>query len=231
MDITFIPLSQLRAHPLNSNVMREELLAKLVEHVGRSGKYPPLIVRRIEEEAPGVDPDASGSAEPRRSASGLYQVLDGHHRWAALGRAGHEAAACVVWAVDDAGALLLLSTLNRLQGQDDPRKRSRLLNELREKLGQKAGAMAKLLPESAQQVRKYLQLREALPRPQPARSLDEMPVAVTFFLTGAQKSALDAKLETIGGAREAALMQLTGINPAGGFKSPALLESNHEGVE
>lgn len=205
MDITNIPLSQLRAHPMNSNVMREELLDKLVEHIGRSGRYPPLIVRRIQDD----DPDAS--PPEACSASGLFQVLDGHHRWRALARAGRDAASCVVWDVDEAGALLLLSTLNRLQGQDDPRKRSQLLSELRAKLGQEAGALSKLLPESAQQVRKYLQLREALPRPRPARPLSEMPVAVTFFLTGAQKSALDAKLQTIGGTREAALMKLAGV--------------------
>jgi len=191
MNITWIPLSQLRAHPMNSNVMSEQLLVKLVEHIGRSGKYPPLIVRPMEQ--------------------GAYQVLDGHHRWAALQRVEHEAAACVVWEVDDAGALLLLSTLNRLQGQDDPRKRSRLLIELQEKLGQSEGELAKLLPESTEQVRKYLKLREALPQPRTPRALALMPVAVTFFLTGAQKAALEAKLDAVGGPREQALMQLTGI--------------------
>ncbi|QNN23016.1 ParB N-terminal domain-containing protein [Planctomycetales bacterium ZRK34] len=205
MNITSIPLAQLRAHPLNSNVMHEQLLTKLVDHIERSGQYPPLIVRRMDDQSPDASPSEGDSA------SGVYQVLDGHHRWLALQRVGHEAAACVVWDVDDAGALLLLSTLNRLQGQDDPRKRSRLLCELREKLGQEAGALAKLLPESAEQVRKYLELREKLPQPQAPRGLGEMPVAVTFFLTGSQKAALDAKLATIGGPRETALMKLATI--------------------
>lgn len=187
-DVRWIELSRLRAHPLNSNVMRAELLDKLAGHIADTGRYPPLIVREIE--------------------GGVYQVLDGHHRWKAIERANHERAACVVWDVDDAGAMLLLSTLNRLQGHDDPRKRAGLLAELYEKMGRDAAAMAKRLPETAQQVRAYLKVREPAPEPAMARPLEQMPTAVTFFLTGQQRHALDERLGAIGGTREAALMRL-----------------------
>lgn len=209
MNIETIDLQCLRAHPMNSNVMREDLLDKLAGHIERTGRYPPLIVREIEEDSPMGEPSPQPSASGRGGKT--YQVLDGHHRWAALQRLGHESASCVVWEVDDAGALLLLSTLNRLQGQDDPHRRSRLLAELSSRMNRKTGELAKLLPESGPQLKKYLTLREPPPKPQAPPSLDDMPTAVTFFLTGRQKHQLDERLKAIGGSREQALMQLAGI--------------------
>ena len=40
-----IPLDHLRAHPLNSNVMPEDLREKLRAHIHRTGRYPFLVVR------------------------------------------------------------------------------------------------------------------------------------------------------------------------------------------
>src|SRR3989475_12882153 len=119
-------------HPLNSNVMSPDLQAKLRAHIKRTGRYPFLVVRPHPEEA------------------GKYQVLDGHHRVAVLRDLGHAEARCDVWEVDDREAKLLLATLNRLQGQDQPRKRALLLHEL---LGEtSAGDLAGLLPESEKQI-------------------------------------------------------------------------------
>jgi len=143
--------------------------------------------------------------------AGAYQLLDGHHRRAALERLGAEAARCCVWDVDDAQAMALLATLNRLEGADDPHRRAALVEALRQATGERAATMAKTLPESVAQVSKLLALQACAPRPRPPKPLDEMPAAVTFFLTGAQRGALDAALRRLGGQREAALMRLVTV--------------------
>ncbi len=185
-----IPLADLHAHPANSNVMPEALLAKLVGHIERTGRYPSVIVRQ-----------RTGDAE-----AGGYEILDGHHRVEALRRLGVEAARCDVWDVDDEGALVLLATLNRLQGRDDPRRRAALLAELGRTLD--GGAMAARLPEDAARIRRTLELNEKPAPPRLPRAIGEMPVAVHFFLLPAERDRLEERLAAIGGGREAALMVL-----------------------
>lgn len=189
-QVVRIELSRLRSHPLNSNVMDAASLRKLKAHLKRSGWYPPLIVRPADDEG------------------GAYQVVDGHHRWRAIEALGHQAADCVVWDVDADEALVLLSTLNRLRGQDDPTRRAALIEHLQNRLRSGASELAALLPESPAQIEKHLSLRRAAPEPAKPRSLDAMPVAVHFFLSGAQKRRLDEALATVGGKREDALMTL-----------------------
>ena len=53
-----VPLDDLLPHPLNSNVMPEDLRAKLKAHIKRTGRYPFLVVR------------------PHPDEPGKYQVLD-----------------------------------------------------------------------------------------------------------------------------------------------------------
>jgi ParB/RepB/Spo0J family partition protein len=186
-----IGLDRLRAHPRNSNVMDAASQRKLKAHLKRNGWYPPLIVR----------PSPDGE-------DGAYQVLDGHHRRRALQELGREAADCVVWDVDHDEALVLLGTLNRLRGQDDPKRRAALIEETQGRLRRSASELAGLLPESSKQIERHLSLRRAPPEPAKPRSLGDMPVAVHFFLTGEQKRRLDEALSAIGGRREDALMML-----------------------
>ena len=135
-----------------------------------------------------------------------FEILDGHHRVAALRKLGRDTARCVVWDVDDDEALLLLATLNRLAGDDDPRKRAALVGRLNQKIDTEK--LAKLLPESADRLQSLLALNRPPPQPRPPRALADMPVAVHFFLSPQQRSRLEKRLRQIGGPREAALMQL-----------------------
>ena len=187
MNTTHLSLDNLHAHPANSNVMPEPLLAKLVEHLRTADRYPPIIVR----------PSGEG-----------YQILDGHHRVIALRRLGRIEARCDVWDVGDDEALLLLATLNRLQGHDDPRKRASLVDALRG--SHDLAHLADRLPEDRDRLRKLLQLNEAPPTPRPPQRLADMPVAVHFFLRPAERDAVERKLREVGGSREAALLQLMG---------------------
>jgi len=203
-----LPLTALDPHPANSNVMPEPMLRKLTAAIERSGRYPPIVVRPVSppdppKEVADIDPDRVLGDGP----TDRYQILDGHHRVACVKRLGHTSARCVVWAVDDDEALLLLATLNRLEGSDDPRKRARLLAQLQEQTRLDTGQLATLLPEDADKLDRVLSLN-TLPAPQPPTPVDDLPVSVHFFLPRADKRQLDQKLKQIGGPREAALMSL-----------------------
>ena len=45
MGVSMIPVDALVAHPLNANVLPEDLREKLAAHIRSSGRYPHLIVR------------------------------------------------------------------------------------------------------------------------------------------------------------------------------------------
>lgn len=190
MNIVPIDLSLLRAHPLNSNVMPAELFEKLVGHLRDGGRYPPLIVR------------------PAPDQAGAFQILDGHHRLAALRRLGHAQACCVVWNVDDAQASILLATLNRLQGRDDPHKRAALVADIQTRLACVAADLSRMLPENSRTIRKLQAALHRPPEPAPPRPLGDAGCVVHFFLTGREKSELESALAAAGGTPEQALMTL-----------------------
>ncbi len=133
-----VPLERLLPHPANANVMDEERLRKLAENIRRERDYPPLVVR--------PDPETEG----------CYQLLDGHQRCEVLRRLGRKDASCYVWPCDDQTALVLLATLNRLEGRDDPMKRAELLRELSELAS--PDELARLLPEDAGTISSSLEL-------------------------------------------------------------------------
>ena len=177
-----ISLGDLVAHPLNSNFMPDGLREKLKIHIKRTGRYPFLVVR------------------PHPEQPGKYQVLDGHHRVAVLRELGHAEARCDVWEVDDREAKLLLATLNRLQGQDLPRKRALLLHEL---LGEMStGDLAGLLPESEKQIKELHALLE-FPAEEIAALLDEqaqeaekvLPRVMTFVVNPEQEELIERAVE------------------------------------
>ncbi len=161
-----VPLARLRRHPANPNVMDEALLAKLTENIRREKNYPPFIVR------------------PHPDEPGAYQILDGHWRFEVLRRLGFPSARCYVWPCDDATALVLLATLNRLEGQDEPRRRAELLAQLAGLASPEE--LAKLLPEDQGDLKRTLDmfaldfdqlLADLTDRPDGAADL---PVAITF---------------------------------------------------
>lgn len=187
--MTWLPIAALRGHPMNANVMPPEKFDKLVGHIKHTGQYPPLIVRE--------------------TAAGVYELLDGHHRFKALEQLEHTHAQCVVWrGVDDTRAAVLLTTLNRLEGHDDPRKRGALLRDLERRLDGDLAKLSRFIPESREQAKKLIDVTGELPQPLPSAELTDMPTSVCFFLSGGDAERLRTVLERIGGTRERALMQL-----------------------
>jgi ParB family chromosome partitioning protein len=162
--------------------MEEERLDKLAANIDREGNYPPLVIRPHPEEA------------------GAYELLDGHQRWQVLKHPGHEDALCYVWPCDDRTALVLLATLNRLEGQDDPLKRAELLRELTELASPEE--LAQLLPESAALIRQSLDLLDL--------NLEELVAdlerqaeagsglrAITFVVTREDEQAIEEAVQRV----------------------------------
>lgn len=177
-----IPLDQLIAHPLNANVMSEELREKLRAHIKRSGRYPFLVVR------------------PHPKEPDRFEILDGHHRVGILRELGHTDARCDVWDVSDREAKLLLATLNRLEGQDQPVLRAQLIHEL---LGEMSlGDLAGLLPESDRQLEELHSLLE-FPAEEIAALLEDqaneeekvLPRVLSFVVTPEQEELIERAIE------------------------------------
>ena len=183
-----IALDLLDDHPDNANRMGEDLLAKLVAHIRDNGKYPPLIIR------------------PHPQHGGRYQILDGHHRAKALHQLGKTQASCEIWDVDDGQTDLLLLTLNRLCGEDDPYRRGALLKRVAKLCDLKK--LAAKLPEDVQRLGKLIEATRAPPSPSPPPDLASMPQAVTFFLTAPQRDRLFDRLKAVTRDRSAALAAL-----------------------
>jgi ParB-like chromosome segregation protein Spo0J len=200
-----IPINTLAPHPDNANIMPPALFGKLRAHIKRTGKYPPVIVRPIAWGGDDGDP-----AE-------RFQILDGHHRVRALRELGAGSVRCDVWDVDDHEAAILLLTLNRLEGSDDPRRRAKLVEELR--ASQTANFdlrdLEKLLPENEDGLARLL----ALARPpeisaHPAANERDIE-PITFFLSKGQRARLLARLREVCADRTAALLHMLGIEEAG----------------
>jgi len=208
MTLQWIPLEALEPHPENANRMPPRLLEKLKGHIRRTGLYEPLVVRPIGgkcgvrnaecgvsgQGAPGQGSGDAGAAvaaslqSTEAAPHARYQILNGHHRARALRDLGHTHARCDVWEVDDDEARVLLATLNRLEGRDDPSTRASLVARLAE--GRSAADLARLLPEPPDAVERLLRL--AAPPPEPVDPADLAPLArpMTFFLTEEQHAAV-----------------------------------------
>ncbi|HEX7009485.1 MAG TPA: ParB/RepB/Spo0J family partition protein [Phycisphaeraceae bacterium] len=204
-QVVEIPLERLEAHGFNSNVMPARRLAKLMGHIQRTGRYPPLIVRPMKGEDSPADEGNRGASSSAENTP-RFQILDGHHRVQVLRRLGHARARCVVWEVDDREALMLLATLNRLEGHDDVRRRAALVAELGSKMSLKD--LPASLPEEAAQLQKLLATHQPPPAPRLPMESESRPVAVHFFLPPQERRELEACLKRIGGRREEALMKL-----------------------
>jgi ParB-like chromosome segregation protein Spo0J len=192
-----LSLDHLDDHPLNANVMQKSAFEKLLRHVESSGDYPPLIVRRH---------PLTSLAE-----AGRFQILDGHHRARALRALGHEEVRCEIWEADDERAIVLLLTLNRLHGEDDPQKRGELLTRMHS--ARTLVQMAEIVPDEIKRIEALM----AVARPTPIADIapppnpEAMPQVITFFLTEPQRRRLFERLSAIDGDRSRALVKLLNL--------------------
>jgi hypothetical protein len=200
-----IALDHLDDHPENANRMAADALAKLKLHIIRTGNYPPLIVR------------------PSPRHADRFQILDGHHRARVLRKLGHVTAHCAVWNVtDDHHAAMLLLTLNRLHGEDDPQRRGSLLAQLRREMP--VAEMAELLPECAEDIEALIRIVEP-PRHveaiAPAPEIAAMPQAITFFLCEAHVARLKRRLSCFSQDKNQALIAAMLLDEESPSSSPS----------
>ncbi len=191
--LIWMPLDRLLPHPANANVMPETLREKLQRDIEIEGDYEPLTVR------------------PHPTQPDFYEILGGHQRHVILGRLGHEAALCYVWPCNDATSLVLLLTLNRLEGQDDPLKRAQLLRELTALASPEE--LARFLPEDASAIRRSLDLLDldldaVLADLQQQQGDVSALRAITFAVTSEDERAIE---ETV----QAVVAELEGANRRG----------------
>jgi len=204
MTLRWLPLDALEAHPENSNRMSDGLREKLKGHIRRTGLYEPLVVRPIKPSgSPPVNTrgaDGPGCIHPGRNVKVYihYQIINGHHRARVLRELGHTHARCDVWEVDDDEARLLLATLNRLEGRDDPSARARLVAHLAE--GRSPEDLARLLPEPADAVERLLVLAKPPPAALDPAAIEPPARPMTFFLSAEQYALVADALRDIGQA-------------------------------
>jgi len=166
-------MEKLLGHPGNVNVMGGEVMAKLKRHIEKGGRYEPLVVR----------------VHPVRA--GCYQILNGHHRKKVLEQLGYGEAECVVWDVSDEDALMLLATLNRLNGEDDPKGRAVLLTQLAGRFDRES--LLKQVPETRGQLEKMLSVAGRCKLVEPP-VVGEMPEAMVFFVNREQRGKIEEGL-------------------------------------
>ena len=180
--IRTIALDKLVPHPDNPNRMSRANFGKLVRHLERTGHYEPLVVR------------------PHPDQPGFFQIINGHHRWAALRKLGHQTAEAVVWNVDDEQTDILLTTLNRLNGRDSLDKKLALLRRLNRRLP--ARKLARLLPQTCGQIERLLATRPPTPRVHAKSALFAIPLV--FFVNESQQRTIEEALSRSPESGEAA---------------------------
>jgi len=137
--LKILPISKLVPNRLNPNEMNETMFEKLKMNIGRTNRYPPLIVRPLTD--------------------GRYEIIDGYYRYLVLKELGVQEVRCDVWNVNEREAKLLLATLNRLHGTDDVRKRAILISELAKDFGN--DSFTYLLPETNRAIEAMLKVMES----------------------------------------------------------------------
>lgn len=174
-SVRIIPIERLIAHPDNPNRMSKVNFGKLVSNIERSGRYEPLIVR------------------PNPGAAGYFQIINGCHRCKALAKLGKKKAECVVWDVDDEQTDILLATLNRLDGKDELGKKLKLLNRLTQRA--KAAALSRLLPQTAKQIERLVNLKvPSMPAEMDGKYLLNPMV---FFVDDVQRKIIEESLSGV----------------------------------
>lgn len=182
-----IPLKKLYPDPQNPNVCPEAVCEKISRNIERTGYYPPLIVR------------------PHPTKAGAYMIIDGHFRKQILAGQGQKEADCIVWEVSEVESRLLLATLNRLRGEDNPRKRAQLLESLIQTFP--IDDLSQLIPETASEIKDLIALLDLdfqeLEKTLQKTMADEaagLPVPLTFMIRSDDIPCVEKALSLFSGS-------------------------------
>lgn len=112
MKVEQIPITQIRPNPWNPNSMNGRMRRATREAIETYGFVLPVLVR--------VSP----------LGEGLFEIVDGEHRWREAGAAGYAEIPAVVGDWDDVTAKKLTVILGEIEGEADPRKLGGVLAEI-----------------------------------------------------------------------------------------------------
>lgn len=105
-----VPIDHCEPNPWNPNQQSEELFKKEVASIQELGLLGSILVREV---------------------AGIYQILDGEHRWKACKKLGYtEIPVESIGEISDTDAKLLTVLMNNLRGKDDLEKRAKIFEEL-----------------------------------------------------------------------------------------------------
>jgi ParB/RepB/Spo0J family partition protein len=154
-----ISVEAIRPNHWNPNVVPPEIFDALVENVRRFGFVQSVAVREFNEQ--------TGETE---KGTGVYQIIDGEHRW----RAGQEAGASKIPAtisyISEQEAKAETLALNRIRGQMDPTGVAQIFAELVGDYGMPASDLAQFTGYAVPQIDAAVALLSYTP-PEP----DETP--------------------------------------------------------
>lgn len=120
-------------NPWNPNVQNEAMFQKEINSIKELGMLGSILVRDF---------------------AGMYQILDGEHRWKAAKELGYtEMVVETMGEIEDNQAKLLTILLNNLRGKDDIEKRAKIYQELEQ-------GQLQLLPFSEQEIENEKKLIE-----------------------------------------------------------------------
>lgn len=114
MELTHVPIDDLKPNPWNANTMDDETFNRLAEEIEEVGFVDPIQVVPLDD--------------------GTYQIIGGEHRWRALRVLGYTDVPCVVlsdekWKSTDLQKFVTMR-LNALRGKINPQKFMDLYNDL-----------------------------------------------------------------------------------------------------
>ena len=142
----WVDVDRLVPHPDNPNSMSEETFQKVKCNIEDTGQIEPITVRDLQ----------SSHKFTELLEEDKLQILNGEHRWRISKQLGASEVEVRIWrGVCDARAKALLLTLNRLQGEDDKKKRSALIRDLAEL--ESHDTLATILPETEEVISRIME--------------------------------------------------------------------------
>lgn len=120
VEIVDVPLDSIEPDPDNVNEMGSEQYRALRDEISTRGFVQPCLIRRV----------PVSSANPKID----YRLVDGEHRWMALGELGAETVPCVVIDVDTTEAQVRSLLMNSLRGSFVPIRMAHLLADLQDRI-------------------------------------------------------------------------------------------------
>lgn len=160
MEIENIRHERLHPAPDNPNRMEESTLNALKRDIAQNGFVQPVLVRPL--------PDTEGH----------YEIIDGEHRWKALGALGLAKVPCVVDTdADEVEAAARRVTMNRLRGEFVPVRLAHLLADLSRRVP--LGEIRQRLDMEQKELRNYLSLNEYLLEAEGTEDSHERPTGTT----------------------------------------------------